>query len=197
MVEEPEHARDLNPAQSQKDSRPGFDRLEREAKRQIQDEKALEPIAGAFLMAPSRDGPRGDQAERDDLVELRRMPAHAVSKVHAPWKRGGQAVGVIVEPREEAADTPDRHPQTQRQHEQVAGGPRLADPPLHPLDGDQAAEQSADDGLAAEQVVEIGAVSPGGQRILEPHQQFRSERGADRGGGDHAPAGGVRNLVAP
>jgi hypothetical protein len=49
------------------------------------------------------------------------MAAHAVAEVNAPRQRGGIAVGVVVQARDEAADAPDGDADRERHDERIAG----------------------------------------------------------------------------
>ena len=80
-------------------------------------------------------------------------------------------------------------PSDERQDQQIAGRDDDTEPALDPLDRDQAADQSADDRLAAEQEGRLGPAAREFDRILDEVQQAAADKTTERGRADHPPAG--------
>ena len=125
--------------------------------------------------------------EEEDFVELGGVAGDAVAEVDAPWEGGWGAVGVVGEAGEEAADAADGDADAERNGEEVSGaGVDVADA-LGEFDGDPAAEEPPDDGLAAG--LEEGAPGDGEARsLLEDAEDAGAEEGSDCSGGDDDPA---------
>src|SRR5580658_3723377 len=105
---------------------------------------------------------------KDGFVKLRGVAADSVAKIDSPWQRCGDAVGMVGKPCEKASDAADGYAESDRRGEQIAGRVRLADAALGPLDGEQAANQRADDRLAAKEICRIAPMRDGQRRIFEP-----------------------------
>lgn len=86
------------------------------------------------------------------------MPKHTVTEVYAPRQTGRDAIGAIGHAGEETADSADADAQRERQDEQVAGRDNDTEPALDPLYCHEPADESADDGLAADQHVWVDPV---------------------------------------
>lgn len=93
------------------------------------------------------------------------MAADAVAEIDAPRQRRGDAIRVIGETREEATDASDGDAERERRGEEVARRARFAGAALGPLDGEKAADQRADNGLAAEQIDRIMPAGEGERGI--------------------------------
>src|SRR4051794_5907320 len=82
IVEEAHRAGELDSGDPEVGSRLRLDEIQREAEREVEHHEAAERIAGT--QACGREPrtrskcPPGDQRQRENLVELRGMPAHAV-----------------------------------------------------------------------------------------------------------------------
>src|SRR5712671_3901989 len=116
------------------------------------------------------------------------MARDAVAEVDGPRKPGGSAVGVVGETGEEAADAADGDAEGERNGVEIAGGLSNADVALHEFDGDQAEDQSADDGLSTHEVGGVVETVPGKLGVLEPEQKFGAKRSAGDGSGYYGPA---------
>ncbi len=123
------------------------------------------------------------------------MAADAVAEVDAPGERGRGAVGVVGEAGEEAAEAADRDADAERDGEEVAGAGADAGEELDELDGEPAAEQATDDGLAAG-AEDVGPVQAVARGLFEQAEEARANEGADGGGGDDGPAAVVGEGVA-
>src|SRR5712691_3203208 len=94
----------------------GLEELEAEAKPEVADHEQLEQIT--FAMRPAaepKEQRQQAQQKKGDLIQLGWMARNAVAEVDGPGQLGGQAVGVIVQPGQEAAEAPDRNPDGQRE----------------------------------------------------------------------------------
>src|ERR1700682_6440030 len=118
------------------------------------------------------------------------MPRHAVGDGDAPGQRGRQARGLVDRTGQEAADAADAHGRDQRVDEEDARGARDDRQLLHELDADQSAEETADHGLAGEEVGE------GVARIREGRQQSCAEGRSECGSGKDGGAVALGEAVA-
>ncbi len=112
----------------------------------------------------------------------------AVAEVDGPREPGGSAVGAVGETGEEAADASDGDAEGERNGVEIAGGLADADVALHELDGDQAEDQSADDGLSSHEVGGVVEMAPGELGVLDPEHEFGAKRSAGDGSGYYGPA---------
>jgi len=169
----------------------GLQEVDREAPAQIGEHERFEDVAIAVrtLEQMEKDEEKGEREER--FVKLRGMAADAVAEIDAPGERGGDAIGAVRQAGEEAANAPDGDAERDGRGEEVAGGARLAGEALGQFDEEQAANQRADDGLAAEQVDGIAPAGERGGRVLEPVEDAAADRRARDAGGDNRPAGSV------
>jgi hypothetical protein len=119
-----------------------------------------------------------------------------VAEIDGPGEGGGSAVGVVGEAGEEAADASDGDAESEGDGVEIAGGLAESDIALDEFDGDEAEDESADDGLSAEQVGGVAEVVPGELGILEKKEKFGAEGGAGYGGGDDGPADGSGDGIA-
>src|SRR5262249_61630611 len=98
-------------------------------------------------------------------------------------------------------DLADRDPGRKRHRKQIAGPARQPRPSLRELDADQAADQSADDRLAAQQERRILPVRERLSGVLEPVEHLAADRRAeDRRRADgpaRVPVDGVAYPPAP
>src|SRR6185503_13891757 len=92
-----------------------------------------------------------DQRDQErDLVERDRMSRNGVAARDRPRQVARQPRGVVERTDEEATDPSDGDRGDERQDEQIARPALDADDLLGDLDTDEPAEETADDGLAAE-----------------------------------------------
>jgi hypothetical protein len=119
-----------------------------------------------------------------------------VAEIDGPGEGGGSAVGVVGEAGEEAADASDGDAESEGDGVEIAGGLAESDIALDEFDGDEAEDESADDGLSAQQVGGVAEVVPGELGIFEKKEKFGAEGGAGYGGGDDGPADGSGDGIA-
>jgi hypothetical protein len=119
-----------------------------------------------------------------------------VAEIDGPGEGGGSAVGVVGEAGEEAADASDGNAESEGDGVEIAGGLAESDIALDEFDGDEAEDESADDGLSAQQVGGVAEVVPGELGIFEKKEKFGAEGGAGYGGGDDGPADGSGDGIA-
>jgi len=85
----------------------GLQEIDREPPGEIGDHEGSKNVAlavRAFQEAQEKE----QQREREDrFIQLRGVAADSVAEIDAPWQRGGDAVSVVGEAREEATDTAD------------------------------------------------------------------------------------------
>jgi hypothetical protein len=67
---------------------------------------------------------------------------------------------------------------------------------LHELDGDEAEDESAHDGLSSHEVREVVDIMPGELRVFGPEEEFGTESGSRYGGGDDGPADRSGDRIA-
>ncbi len=79
------------------------------------------------------------------------MAGDAVAEVDGPGQSCRGAVGVVGEAGEEAADASDGDAEGEGDGVEVAGGCAESDVALGEFDGEEAEDEGADDGLAADQ----------------------------------------------
>src|SRR5215470_10535621 len=95
----------------------GLDELPREALCAVKADGEIEAVVD-YEAVVAEDTPDVERREGDHgraLVELYRMAHDPVAEVVAPGQRGRRAVGEIVQPGKEAADTADGHADSERQ----------------------------------------------------------------------------------
>jgi hypothetical protein len=111
-----------------------------------------------------------------------------VAEVDGPGEIRGGAVGVVGEAGEEASDASDGDAEGERDGVEVTGGLAQSDVAFGEFDADEAEDESADDGLAAEEVFGVVQAVRGELRVFEPEQDFGAECASGDGGGDDGPA---------
>ena len=89
------------------------------------------------------DGQEGQHCQR--LIDLHRMPRHAVAEVDAPRQSGRHAIGPVRQALEKAAQPPDRDPEGEGAGEQAAGRAAHAARQLVELDPHHRPGQGTDD----------------------------------------------------
>jgi hypothetical protein len=112
----------------------------------------------------------------------------SVAEVDGPGECRGGAVGVVGEAGEEASDAADGDAEGEGDGVEVAGGGAESDVALGEFDADQAEDECADDGFAADEVGGVVEAVQGELRIFEPEQQFGADGGSGYGGSDNGPA---------
>jgi hypothetical protein len=137
----------------------------------------------------------GEGDKEEELVELGGVAGDAVAEVDGPGEGGGDAVGVVGEAGDEAAEAADGDADAEGDGEEVAGAGADAGEELDELDGEPAAEQAADDGLAAG-LQQLGPVQAEFRGLFEETEEARADEGADGRGGDDGPAAVVGEGVA-
>src|SRR5262249_14087091 len=130
------------------------------------------------------------------FIKLHRMAINAIAKIDAPWKRRGDAVGLIAQACKKASDAADRNSQGERNRKEVTCTARDATSPLHPFDTDNAAEQSADDRFTGKQIEKIVPMSQCRGWILEPIEELAAERRTRDGAGDDPDTIDPREEIA-
>lgn len=172
----------------------GFEEVDDEAEGEVGGKVEAEFVA--FVPTPRAsagvDQKDDDQREEGDFVELRGVAFDAVTIVIAPGERRGDAVGLIGESGEKAADAADDGADGEGYGKQVSGGAGDAEEFLSEFGGDEAAEQGSDDGLAAEGVEGEGEASG----VFEGSEYAAAESGAEDGGSQDEPAVGPGERVA-
>ena len=116
------------------------------------------------------------------------MPGDPVAEIHAPRQRRHNPVGLVVEARKKAADPSDRDTEHERQGEEVAGRNAYAPQTLDRLDGDETADQAADDGLSAEEELRLPPVVHQDEGILEGGQEATTRESTDDRRSGHPPS---------
>ena len=142
-------------------------------------------------MAPST-------GEKDDLRTAAWDAAAMPSPKSTPHgSRGRNPVGLIVEAGKKAANPSDRDAEHERQREEIAGRDADAAQTLDRLDGDEAADQAADDGLSAEEELRLPPVVHQEDGILEGGEDAASCESADDRRGNHPPSSaGIDHVPA-
>ena len=121
----------------------------------------------------------------------------AVAEVHAPRERGGFAVGVVCEARQEAADAADGDAQAERHGEQVPRTGADSAEALHQFNAEPATQQPADDGFAAAgKGEELLPVEIWARKFFEHAEEPAADKAADGSSGDDRPAALVVEEVA-
>src|ERR1043165_7861912 len=132
VVRQSAAARQLDAAQAEHESRVRLPELDHHAPREVEDHESAEEVAGSDDATPAARGPDRDRAHGGDLVELRRVARDAVAEIDAPGQGRRDAVGVVLEPAQEAPDAPDGDSRAEREHEEIARRAPLAEDALHP-----------------------------------------------------------------
>lgn len=171
----------------------GFEEIDGQAEGEIRREENAKRIS----FNPARPGhDRGQQQQKNDLVQRYRVPRYAVRDGNSPGQAGRVARRVVHGSGEEATDSADAHGGDGRQDQEVAGRTADADDPLDDFDADESSQQSADDRLAAEEIRRIADLTQRERRIAEPEQQARADRCAEGGAGENGGARVVADRVA-
>ena len=126
-------------------------------------------------------------SEEEHLVELCGMPPDSIPEVDTPWKPRGNAVGLIFQAGQEAADSSYPDTQNQRHREKVASRHSNAQQTLGPFDGEQCADQSSHDRLSAEHQPQLRPMGDEPGRILESGQQVTADESAKDRRADNPP----------
>ncbi len=116
------------------------------------------------------------------------MARDAVAEVHTPRKIRGRAIGVVGESGEEAADASDGDAEGERDGVEISGGGAESDVVFREFDGEEASDESADDGLASHEKRRVVQILQRELRVFEPVEELRSECRSGDGGGDRGPA---------
>jgi hypothetical protein len=116
------------------------------------------------------------------------MAGDGVAEVDRPGEIGGGAVGVVGEAGEEASDAADGDAEGEGDGVEVAGGVAQSDVTFGEFDADEAEDESAHDGLAAEEIFGVVQAVRGELGVFEPEQDFCAECASGHGGGDDGPA---------
>ena len=100
-----------------------LEELPDEPLRGVDSDEEIEPQKGRKGMpAASQHQKRDHERDHDGrLVQLHRVPPHAVAEVDAPGQRGRRAVRTVVQSGQKAADPPDRYRRSERHGESHAG----------------------------------------------------------------------------
>lgn len=178
-----------------------FEEVDEQAEGHVGDHEEFENVAGVSCESrvPSCELRAGNAFERgvekrnpreqeEDFVELRRVAADAVAEVDAPGQMCGNAIGVVGEASEEAADAADGDAGGERDRVEVAGGLAESDVALDEFDREQTADEASDDGFAADEISRVVQVVQRELRVFEPEQELRAEGCAGDGGGETGPA---------
>ena len=124
------------------------------------------------------------------------MPADPVSEIDGPWEVGGESIGIIGNPCEQAADSADGDSDGHGNCKQVAGAAGDALPAFDPLDREGAAEESTDHGFARHPSGRVRSVSKDPRRVFEPSENLGAERRPADGCGNDCPTGAGFQEVA-
>ena len=161
----------------------------RSRKPEIDDHEELEAIANALRSCRGEIismAPRPASTTTSySCVGCRAIPSPK-STPHGSRRRN--PVGLVFEARKKAADPSDRDAEHERQGEEVAGRDAYAPQTLDRLDGDQSADQAADDRLSAEEELRLHPVVRREDGILEGRQEAASGESTDDRRSNHPPA---------
>ncbi len=124
------------------------------------------------------------------------MARDAVPEVDCPRQICWRAVGVVGESGEEASDASDGDAEGERDGVEISGGGVESDIAFDEFDGEEAADESADDGLASDEEGWIVQVLQRELRVFEPVEELGTESCAGYGGGDHGPAEGSGDGIS-
>jgi hypothetical protein len=208
----------LNSSETEKDARVGFDEVAEKAEREVGDHEEFEcvtgqegAVVGAGILRLRRGfASRGlcsaqddnfvkdgyQDQEEDDFVELGGMARDAIAEVDGPGEIGGNAIGVVGESGEEAADAADGDAAGEWDGVEIAGGVVDADVALEEFNGDQAEDQGADYGFSSHEVGGVAEALPGELRVFQPVKKSGAESASGNGGGDDGPTDGSRDGIA-
>jgi hypothetical protein len=152
------------------------------------------PSACVLPRAPQQHDRHARQQQ--DLVERRRVAQNAIAAVNRPRHRRWQPPRAVGHTREEAAYASNGNSDRQWNGEEIAGA--VCDPveTLHHLDSHEPTEQSAHDGLPAQEIRGIAPLRERLCRVLEPVEQPAAHRGPENRGGHDRPALTRRNRIS-
>jgi hypothetical protein len=106
----------------------------------VDSDEEIEPQRDRKGMPSSQHEKRYDERDHDGrLVQLHRVPPHAIAEVDAPGQRGRRAVRMVVQSGQKAADPPDRYRRRERHGESHAGRSTNPGASLEQLDTHDAA----------------------------------------------------------
>src|SRR5438067_2269075 len=116
------------------------------------------------------------------------MAADSTAEIDAPGQGGRDAVGIVFEAAEKAADAADGDADGDGDGEEVAGALHDAEPFLRPFDSDPTTDEATDDGLAGHE--EVGVVPAGGEfpGVIQQVKDLAADGGAEDGGHNHPGA---------
>ena len=127
----------------------GFEELPAEPLHRIDQHEGMEAMPPRPALLPDQRDPVNGQKHRNGqrFIDLHRMARDPVTQIDAPGQAGGGAVGLVAQPREQAAPAPYHDAQCEWDDERPAG--RAADmmPPFPYLDRDDPARQRAGDAV--------------------------------------------------
>lgn len=132
------------------------------------------------------DRDQGEQEE--DFVELGGVAGDAVAEVDGPGEIRRRAVSVVGEAGEEASDASDGDTEGEGDGVEVPGGVAQSDVAFGEFDANQAEDESADNGFAAEEVGGAVQAVRGELRVFEPEQDFGAECASGHCGRYDGPA---------
>jgi len=116
------------------------------------------------------------------------MTRDAVAEVDSPRESCGNSVSIVGKACEKATDASHRDAKSEGDGVEIAGGLMEPDVALHELDGEEAEDESADDGFSSCKVRGVLEVMPGELRVFDPEEEFGTESGSGNGGGDNGPS---------
>jgi len=127
----------------------GFEELPPEPLHRVDQHENMEAMPPRPALLPDQGGPVNGQKHRNGqrFIDLHRMARDPVAQIDVPRQAGGAAIGLVAQPREQAAPASDDDAQRERDDERSAG--RAADmmPPFPYLDRDDPARQRASDAV--------------------------------------------------
>ncbi len=138
---------------------------------------------------------RSQHGQEADFIEWCRMPDNPVAGIEAEREMGFVAPGAVGYTGQCTADAADHDGDQQRENIQVAG--RTADPgeQLGNLNADNPTQKCAKDRLGAHNIDGIGCGQPPQLRMFGKGQQFRTQRRADNGAGQHRQSSGIADRI--
>jgi len=174
-----------------------LDEVDKEAPCKIGSHEETE--GAAFVMPAGVESVKceGEEDQEQEFVKLRGVAWYAIAEVNSPRECSRGATGVVGETGEEAADAADGDADAEWHGEEVAGAGANVGEALDDFDGQPAAQQATDDGLAAagegKELLNTKTVDGG---VFEHAEDAAAEESADGGSGDDPPAAVVGDNVA-
>ena len=159
----------------------GLEKLHQHPPAQIGHHEQLEAVArpGQPVATPGQQC--GQRQAETDFVQLSRVAGDAVTIVPGPGQVGWRARRAILNASQEATQPANGQTEQQRINEQIAGGAAIAQPALDGFHCEPAADETAGDGLAADQLQGMREMGESGGWILQPPQHPRAQCGANDG----------------